>query len=164
MTIKYLNSYTYTVTSEPDEDFRKYLARKLRELPTAASVPAMIETREAAPLDISYDDPEGDVMAGIAAYSRDDCLHIDMLWVDPGLRGRGIGRCLVEMAEDVAMERGCRRVRVGVSAGVEFFHRLGYAVTGKLQQFPQGNTFYWLSKDLLQPVSLIDIYHRKGPA
>jgi len=138
--------YTYTITGETDDDYRKFLSRKIRE--------SMIESSdhplpEGTPLDISLDDDIGDVVAGIAARTTHDTLYIELLWVSHPLRKQGLGRRLVEMAEEIAVKRGCSRVRVCCTDVVTFYEGLGYNVTGKLQQFPAGNTRYWLTKTLV---------------
>jgi GNAT superfamily N-acetyltransferase len=165
MTIRLVSGYTCTITNEPDEDFRKYLARRMREVSSTRAVTAYpFKGSAATPLDISLDDPEGDVVAGLSARTVRDCLYIDLLWVDVHLRGQGIGGRLMTLVEEIAVERGCCRVRICVSAGVNFLCRLGYAACGKLQPFPSGDAIYWLIKDLPQPVSAVERYERKGPA
>lgn len=140
-------AYTFTVTEEQDTFYRKYLARKLRESTHATEPPYHVD---ATPLDISMDDIEGDVVAGIAAETLGDCLNIDMLWVSQSLRGRGIGQQLVHKAEDIAFERGCTRVRVSTIGAVDFYQKLGYTIAGRLQQFPEGHTVTWLTKTLAE--------------
>lgn len=146
-------TFTYTMTNEPDEDYRKYIARKVRE--GAPTWTADINP-EGLPLDISLDDEYGDVVAGIAAQTSHDCLYIEWLWISNGLRRHGIARQLVQMAEEEALRRGCTRVRVCTSALADFYEHLGYEVTGKLQQFPQGTTRYWLNKNLATAIAAVD--------
>ena len=143
----YSGVYQFTTTREPDEDYRKYLARKLRDvLPVAPEN----HTSESFPVDISMDDVEGDVVAGISAVIDREVLVIDLLWVDEPLRDQGVGRRLTQMAEDVARAR--------VTAGIPFFVGQGYAITGTIQELPSpqairagkvtGQAVYWLSKEL----------------
>ena len=140
-------NYAFTITTEPDADYYKYLARKLR-----GHLPAVPERRpaDARPMDISLDDIEGDVMGGLAAVMARGTLHIDMLWVDDSLRRYGLGRRLVQMAEELAAERGCRRVRVRLTDGVAFFMGLDYTVTGEVRDIASGETITFLCKELEQ--------------
>jgi len=147
---RYSGSYQFTITHELDVDFRKYLIRKLDALvpPTVNQHPD-----DAQPLDISLDDIEGDVVAGLSAVTCGATLAVDLLWVDEALRGSGIGRRLMQMAEDFARERGCERARISVTTGVAFFVDMGYTLSGTVQQvdFQAGSThaIYWLTKDLI---------------
>ncbi len=153
--------YTLTITNEPDEDYRKYLARRI-----GADRRALKNqyTAGARPLDISLDDSEGDVVAGVACMLAGESLHIEMLWVQSDLRQHGIGCKLLQVAESIAFQRGCIRVRVCATQGIAFYQKMGYHVTGKLQQFPHGDTLYWLSKDLTAEATLMEEAMYEGPA
>lgn len=152
---RYSGSYEFTITHEPDPDYRKYLARQLRDvLPHAVDpLPA-----DAAPLDISLDDLEGDVVAGVSAVTSRETLLVDLLWVGEPLRGQGIGSRLMQMAEEEAFKRGCTRARIRVAQGVAFFVGMGYAITGTVQTLPfatatpgmvaPAQSIYWLTKDI----------------
>ena len=148
---RYSGTYEFTTTETPDPDYRKYLARKL-----AGHLPhvTMPHPADAVPLDISLDDVEGDVVAGISAVTVRGTLVIDMLWVDDPMRGQGIGRRLVQMAEEQARARGCTQARIGVLSGVAFYVGMGYAITGTMQQLtldhsgPAQYTLCWLCKAL----------------
>lgn len=120
--------YVYTITDEPDGDFIKYISRKLNvSYPMAAGVAGSYVR-----LDISLDDDEGDVFAGIAAYTHDGILTIELLWVDPNMRGDGIGAHLVALAEREARRRGCSEARIQTHCGADFYRRMGYRVIGRL--------------------------------
>ena len=153
---QYSGTYQFTTTHEPDDDYRKYLARRLRDV---KPFDPEVHSDEAYPIDISMDDVEGDVVAGISAVIDRDVLIIDMLWVDAALRGQGIGRRLVQMAEVIAQERGCYRARVRATDAVAFFTDMDYAITGMIQEVPVNGAalpgalllqraIYWLCKGL----------------
>ncbi|PJF23273.1 MAG: hypothetical protein CUN56_01805 [Phototrophicales bacterium] len=146
---RYSGSYQFTITQEPDLDFRKYLKRKLCDVlpPVSLAHPA-----DAHPLDISLDDLEGDVVAGISAVTYRGTLYIDMLWVDAPLRHTGIGHRLVQMTEEHARQRGCRRARISVPGHtVAFFVGTGYRINGTVQPVDDlSHSVFWLTKDLLR--------------
>ncbi len=150
--------FTFTITGEPDTNYRIYLARKVREQHTNFVYAA--HNPEAQSLDISLDDTEGDVMAGIAAVTVRNTLYIDMLWVHMTLQRRGIGKRLINMAENIALERGCVHARICIAHDVDYYLKTGYQVCGRLQQFPHGETIYWLYKDLVN----LGAINQKGPA
>jgi GNAT superfamily N-acetyltransferase len=140
--------YVFTITHEPDADYRKYLARQLRAVQLA---PSLCSRAQAQALDISLDDEEGDVVAGIAAVMDAGRLYIDMLWVQGRLRGKGFGRRLMQMAEDEAARRGCAVAYASVSeSALPVFQTLGYSISGRLQDFRSGLTFYCVRKMIAQ--------------
>jgi len=53
--------------------------------------------------------------------------HVDVIEVHPGYRRKGVGRALMEFAEDVARERGAEMLTVQPDEGAEgFYRRLGF--------------------------------------
>ncbi|PJF29842.1 MAG: hypothetical protein CUN52_06285 [Phototrophicales bacterium] len=147
---RYSGTYEFTVTDTLDDQFYKYLARKLRDVVSFAP-----EHRHADvfPIDISLDDFEGDVVAGLAAFIHQDVLTIDLLWVGDKLRGKGIGKRMVQMAEEIAIQRGSQKARIRCAKeNISFFVGLGYTITGMMQQLPvngqvaSAQGIYWLTK------------------
>jgi GNAT superfamily N-acetyltransferase len=145
----YSGSYAFTITHEPDEDYRKYLTRQVADY-----MPPMVQQHpgDAQALDISLDDLEGDVVAGVSAVTYGATLAVDLLWVGEPLRGQGIGTRLMQMAEEFARERGCDVARVSVTGNLPFFIEMGYELSGTIQQvdFRAGSNkaVYWLTKVL----------------
>lgn len=79
--------------------------------------------------------PDGRLVA-TAGWCRvpddDGAARLRKVFVDPALAGQGIGRRMVEAAEDSARAAGFRRFRVRSNANAErFYARLGYRATGK---------------------------------
>lgn len=58
-----------------------------------------------------------------------DCL-VEDVYVSPSARGRGLGRALMELATQRALERGCRRMELDVSednaAGLALYEAFGF--------------------------------------
>ena len=56
--------------------------------------------------------------------------EIDSLYLEDELRGRGIGKRLVDGHVDWMRDKGCSRIRAAVSFGhdavVEFYHKMGF--------------------------------------
>jgi GNAT superfamily N-acetyltransferase len=147
---RYSGSYQFTITHQPEVDYRKYLARQLRGaiITTDEIIPS-----EATALDISLDDVEGDVVAGLSAWTQHDSLTIDMLWVGEPLRGQGLGHRLLQMAEEIAIKRKCCRARIQITQHVAYFVGMGFHITGTVQALdPKGSApayaVYWLEKQL----------------
>ena len=87
----------------------------------------------------------GTSAAGSVMYSEfgmtdpGDCVLYGM-WVDPGFRGAGIGRALVDAVIDQARAAGKRRVILHVVAGNDpagrLYERAGFVPTGHIVPFP----------------------------
>jgi len=149
---QYSGSYAFNVTHEPDPDYRKFLARQIGLSHHEETFPV-----GAQPLDISLDDVEGDVVAGVSGFTLNATLTVDMLWVGQPIREQGIGRRLMQMVEEAACERGCKRARVRTPHEVAFFVGMGYQLSGTVQTLPFRNlaasvsaqapqAIYWLEK------------------
>lgn len=136
--------YSTTITTTPDPQFYRYLARQVGQ---ASAKGHHLPTR-ALPLDISLDDLHGDVVAGLAGWTCRAGLSVALLWVHPRLRGQGIGARLLHTAEDIARERGCGLARVSTHAAGGYYQRQGYQISGMIQAFPDGQSLLWLEKPL----------------
>jgi GNAT superfamily N-acetyltransferase len=68
---------------------------------------------------------------------RDDRGYFGMLSVDPSTQGRGLGRRLVDAAEDYARENGCVAMDIRVvnlrTELPPFYRKLGYLETGDIE-------------------------------
>jgi len=147
---RYSGTYEFNVTDALDEQFYKYLSRKLRDV---VSFAPERRNQDVFPVDISLDDFEGDVVAGLAGFIHQDILTVDLLWVGDKLRSKGIVKRLVQMAEEIAIQRGSQKARIRCAKeNISFFVGLGYTITGMMQQLPfngghlSAQGIYWLTK------------------
>lgn len=104
--------------------------------------------REERPFSIRAEDGTGALTGGINGVTHWRWLYVRHLWVAESWRGRGLGRRLMEAAEDLARERGCLGLYLDTfdPAAVAFYQRLGYTTCGGLDEFPPGHRRTWLSK------------------
>jgi GNAT superfamily N-acetyltransferase len=76
------------------------------------------------------------------------------VWVEPSMRGNGLGRRLVDEIAGWATERGALRLRLGVidraAAVAVFYERLGFAPTGETRALPPDGaaTAFFLAREL----------------
>ena len=101
------------------------------------------------PLDVILRRPDGELAAGLTAETLWGWLRIHDLWVAASLRGRGCGSQMLRCAEDAARTRGCVRAELKTFSfqARGFYARHGYRVIGQLDDYPPGETLYWLRKD-----------------
>ena len=92
---------------------------------------------------------DGDVIGGLCGDLLWDWLHVQCLWVDEGLRDRGVGTKLVRMAEDAAIFRGIDNIHLETTSfqALDFYLKHGYEVFGQLEGKPAGHTWYYLKKE-----------------
>lgn len=93
-------------------------------------------------------DSEGALFGGLDGLIGWAWLFVDSLWIHDDLRGRGFGRELLTRAERLAAERGCHSAWLDTFQARGFYERLGYAVFATLEDFPPGQTRYFLRKRL----------------
>jgi ribosomal protein S18 acetylase RimI-like enzyme len=108
------------------------------------------QPRHVAPLRLSLRTSESKIVGGLLAGTVWTWLSIDLIWVDPKLRGQGFGRQLIAQAEEVAIQRGCTHARLDTFdfQARTFYERLGYRVYAQLHGFPAGHVQLHLSKVL----------------
>jgi ribosomal protein S18 acetylase RimI-like enzyme len=76
--------------------------------------------------------------------------EVKSMYVAPAARGRGLGRRLLERLEGIAVERGCRAVRLDtashMSAAIALYRDLGYHEIPAYNQGP--NADLWFEREL----------------
>src|ERR1700740_1317086 len=77
---------------------------------------------------------EARIVAGLAGETYCGWLFVKYLWVSDGLRGRGVGRELMDRAEVRARERGCHSAWLDTFSfqARGFYEKLGYKEFGQL--------------------------------
>ncbi|MFS0673593.1 GNAT family N-acetyltransferase [Ornithinibacillus sp. 179-J 7C1 HS] len=95
-------------------------------------------------------DEEGNILGGISGNTKMQSLIIQFLWVDESIRGQGFGGKLIKRAEDFAMEKKCRFIKVDTFSfqAPDFYQNLGYEIYGIIEDYPEGYNHYFLLKRL----------------
>lgn len=73
-----------------------------------------------------------------------------MLWVSEELRGQGYGSKLLNEAENIVLNKGCKLIHLDTwnFQAPEFYKKHGFKVFGILEGFAEGTKRYFLKKEL----------------
>jgi GNAT superfamily N-acetyltransferase len=134
----------FSVENDPDPRDLEFLETQIRREASVAmglgdEVELAIFVRDA-----------GRIVAGISGWTWGDCCELQSLWVEPSLRGRGMGTRLIAAAETEAAARGCSQT---VHFTWDFqtgrlYERSGYELVGRVEGFPSGTDVLWYRKRL----------------
>ena len=99
------------------------------------------------------------IIGGLLGDTAWNWLSISYFWVAERKRSLGLGTRILEMAEELAVQRGCRRANLETHdfQSLAFYQKRGYVIFGQLEDFPEGHTKYYLWKNLMSGG-----YHRDG--
>jgi len=80
------------------------------------------------------------VVGGMFGHSGMGWLYIDYLWLDGQERGQGLGKHLLQAAEDEARSRDCQGVFLYTYSfqAPDFYQKQGYTVLAQTAGFPDG--------------------------
>jgi GNAT superfamily N-acetyltransferase len=95
----------------------------------------------------------GRMVAGIYGAVFGSTCELQHLFVEPSLRGAGVGRQVMDAAEREAARRGCSQVVLftHASLGEAYYPRLGYDLVARVEDYPDGDAALWFRKQLVPP-------------
>lgn len=101
-------------------------------------------------LAIEVRDSGGATIGGLWGHSGYDWLFVQLLVVPESLRGQGVGRQLMSLAEAEAVSRGCHGVWLDTFEfqARSFYERLGYECFGELGHYPKDFSRFFMKKVL----------------
>ena len=87
-------------------------------------------------------DEGNDVSAILTADILWDWTYIDELWIAPELRGEGLGRQMMQLAEEFAVSQGLQGIWLWTQnwQAEGFYRRLGYSQFTRFDNFPKGHS------------------------
>lgn len=105
----------------------------------------------------------GRIVAAGRGVTNMGLVEIRGLWVEAGLRGRGVGRRLLAAIEAEAVRRGCARAALDSYdwQAPGFYERLGYRRFATLA-YPDGAERHYFEKDLAAWPAAADPGHSDG--
>jgi GNAT superfamily N-acetyltransferase len=142
-----------TVISENTEkEFGEFLLSQIRSYnnDTSAHHRAARKPGAITPLSLILKDEAANEIVGLAASTYWGWLEIDDFYLPQELRGNGMGTTLLQTAERIAIQRGCRGSFLTTFdfQARTFYEKQGYYVVGKLEDYPPCSAYYWMRKDL----------------
>jgi ribosomal protein S18 acetylase RimI-like enzyme len=95
-------------------------------------------------------DDNEEIIAGIAGWTWAGACEIILLWVHENSRKRGIGKLLLEAAEEEARNKKCSEILVRSYSfqAPHFYEKHGFLIEHILDNFPKGFQYYILMKKL----------------
>ena len=107
--------------------------------------------QDAKPFALLLRDDGDRLVAGLSGVLSWQWLFVAALWVGDTWQGRGIGRALLTHAEAHAVAAGCHSAWLDTFQARGFYLALGYQQFGALNDYPPGQTRYFLRKRLSRP-------------
>lgn len=148
----------FTVSEEEEKAFSEFLHRSIREFNNRVS-PHHRNSRKPgslSPIHIILTNEKGQYIGGLTATTYWGWLDIADFYLPVELRGKGIGDSILKKVESVAILRGCTRAFLTTFEfqARSFYEKRGYMVSGELEGYPPGSTYYWMVKDLTDELAV----------
>lgn len=148
--IRTTDQFSIVYHDQKDESSRKELHENLKLFNnTVSPYHKLGRTTGSQSLDVFIRDTKGQLVGGLTAATYWECLSIDDLWVDESFRGQGLGRELMQIAEEEALRRGIVFAFLTTFSfqARGFYEKLGFQVVGELTDYPPGESYFTLRKD-----------------
>ncbi|CZF80651.1 putative acetyltransferase [Grimontia celer] len=97
-------------------------------------------------------DENGQRRGGIVSRFWGNWMHILFLWIDPALKGEGVGKTLMQKMETEAVGKGCKAAMVDTFSfqARPFYESMGYHNQMTLDAFPgDEHQLHFLTKKLV---------------
>ena len=130
---------------EADAELNAFLDERIYEFNIQAT-----GVRDGRPFASVIRDESGNVIAAINGHTWGQCCHVVHLWVHESQRRRGVGRALLQAAEEEARRRGCTQSLLFTHSfqAPGFYERLGYVRQATIPNYPQGHAQHVYLKPL----------------
>lgn len=132
-----------------EEDDSEEAARAVRDGLTAFNRKA-VNFPDPIPANVVVRDNDGNIRGGVVGRVAHDTVYIDLVWLDDALRGEGLGRAMLEQAENRARRLGARIAWLYTLSwqARPFYERLGYTVFGEMPFADGAHRRFFMRKNL----------------
>src|SRR5256885_3915815 len=133
------------VTDSPDQQTVETISKGLGDFNTEVT-----GINDRRPVAVVARDDAGRTLGGVIGRSSLGLLFLDTFYLPTALRGGGLGRRLLAMAEEEGRRRGCRAAVLYTISfqAPEFYKRHGWRVFGEIPCHPPGTSRIFMTKDL----------------
>ena len=109
------------------------------------------EASESVPIGVFLEDGNSKKLAGLTGETFGRWLCIQYLFVSETLRGAGVGKRLLEAAENEAVRRGCKYAFVNPFSfqSPAFYEKHGYREVFTLEEYAYTGKRHYYTKELL---------------
>jgi GNAT superfamily N-acetyltransferase len=116
----------------------------------AGEVASAFGPRDESAFALAARDASGDWIGGINGLIHWRWLYVAQFVIAPDWRGQGLGRALLAEAESLARESGCVGIYLDTfsTRALDFYRSNGFAVAGRIANFPPGAERTFLSKTI----------------
>jgi ribosomal protein S18 acetylase RimI-like enzyme len=136
----------FEITSDPDNPaLREFLDEGINEFNRQHT-----GIRAFQRVGFAVRDAEGRIVGGVHGWIWGEWYYVQSLFVVEAARGQGLARHLMEAAEAEAIRLGARHAYLETRTfqARPLYEKLGYRVTGEIEGYPAGETYYLMRKDL----------------
>ena len=140
-----MSSGRVTIDDQPDDQALRFIREQL-----VAYNLATVGAEDVRQVAFVLRDADGAIVGGLSGWTWGGCLEIALLWVHEDWRGQGYGARLLQLAEQRAIDQGCRQVVLDTFSfqAPAFYQRHGYEIAGVFDNFPAGHQKFFLRKEL----------------
>lgn len=137
----------FTITKSPNSKDVEFLWSKLREHGLTKLSNPDLEEKFIFGI---FAKENAEIKGGLLGQVYYKGMHVDLLWVDEALRKTRVGSSLLKKAEELARESGCTLIYLDTFSfqAPKFYEKIGFEVFGKIENFPETYTRYFLVKRL----------------